>query len=510
MTKIYTILLALLLQFIISFQLQAQSVSSTVIDAETKQVIPYASIRLASNKGVISNEEGKFTLVLDNAVATDSIFISSMGFESLSTTIASMTDTLFLQPKAIELNDVIVSNKTYEADELIDLIKENLEKNYTTELTKKRLFFRTSEFQNMTRTDVDFKKSTIEALNEAFLDSVMETVPKRTEYYTEVLCDLYGNYTEEDQKIDIIKASTLYDKSKELDFESLEKRFNDILAKNVKKDSYLKIKSGLFGTKVTSDEFMPNEEKVDSTDTAAVEKLVEEEKKRKLEQKQNFGKYRKQRLSRFFTHFFFNEDSELNFISKSRKYDFTIADFTYFGDDPVYIVHFEPKGSADYRGTLYVQADDFAVVRLDYENVKSLKTFKLLGLSFNRYQDKGKLFFTKKGTQSYQLSYAEQTEASLFGIKRPLKIIEKNKVVKGRNKQNELFVKLDFQIQNSLKNEVVNFETTPISKALFEGYKENNTVSPTYLPKYDPTFWEGYSIMEPNAAIKKFTADEAK
>jgi hypothetical protein len=26
------------------------------------------------------------------------------------------------------------------------------------------------------------------------------------------------------------------------------------------------------------------------------------------------------------------------------------------------------------------------------------------------------------------------------------------------------------------------------------------------MPKYDPTFWEGYAIMEPNTAIKEFTS----
>jgi hypothetical protein len=26
------------------------------------------------------------------------------------------------------------------------------------------------------------------------------------------------------------------------------------------------------------------------------------------------------------------------------------------------------------------------------------------------------------------------------------------------------------------------------------------------MPKYDPEFWKGYAIMEPNTAIKEFTS----
>ena len=69
---------------------------------------------------------------------------------------------------------------------------------------------------------------------------------------------------------------------------------------------------------------------------------------------------------------------------------------------------------------------------------------------------------------------------------------------------------MDFVFINVEKNEMIVFETENISQATFDNFTENNVVLPTYLPKYDPTFWEGYAIMEPNTAIKEFKSVSSK
>ncbi len=458
------------------------------------------------NKGMITNEEGRFTFLLDKSVAaTDSLFISCIGYESIGKPLGQFTEkTIVLRPKAIELKNVIVSNKQYSADEIIELVQDNLEKNYSSNLTKKRLFYRNSSFQRMNKLNYSLKKSTIAAFNKKFIDSIIRTVPKSNSYYTEVLGDLYGNYDSEKQKLNLIKASKLYDKSMELDFERLEEKFNTIIKENVKTDSYFKIKSGLFGTKVDADELFESE--VDSTDVATLNKELEEKKKNEEEEKKNFATYRRKMLGAILNYLPIHEDSDLNFISKSRKYEFTLQDFTYLGENAVYVIDFKPKRSADYKGTLYINSDDFALIRADYENVKSLKTFKLLGISMNEHLSRGKIIFSRGIDNSYSLRYFESESGNRIGIKRPLKIIEMNKRVKGRNKQNELSGKVDLALTNIEKKEVVVFETSSISNPDFEAFKENNTILPTYMPNYDPEFWKGYNIIEPNTAIKEFTS----
>lgn len=490
------------------FTANAQSLSAFVIDSVSQQPIPYATVQL-KEKGVITNEDGNFNFVLNETIQdTDSLTISSMGYETLSKPIAEFTtNKILLTPKAIELKEVIVSNKNYTADEIMDLVEDNLEKNYTNDLTKKRLFHRESSFDRWTKSDFKVKKSSIDVLNQQFLDSVISTVPKDNSYYSEIVGDLYGNYTKETQKLDLLKASKLFDKSKDLDAEKLEEKFNEILKDNVKPGSYFKIKSGLFGTKIDSDEVSQLfEEEVDSTDVAAVNKELEEKKKNKEEEQKNYANWKKGNLSSILSGLPTQEDTDLNFIIKSRKYDFTLNEFTYLGNDAVYVLSFKPSGSADYEGTLYINSDDFAILQVDYTNIKPVKKFNLLGISANKYLSKGKIIYGKSPNGSYGLRYLESETGTRIGLRRPLKIIEKNKIVKGRNKQNELSGDIDFVFINVVKNEMIVFEAEQISQASYDGFSENNTISPTYMPKYDPTFWEGYAIMEPNTAIKEFTS----
>lgn len=506
--RISTSLLLILFTLFSVFNGNAQSISSRILDSTTQKPVPYVTVQWANKIGAITNEEGSFSLQLkENFQETDSLFISCLGYESIARPLNQLDKTIiYIKPKAIELNEVIVSNKHYTAEEIIALVKENLQKNYDRNPTKKRLFFRKSSFQNMLKTDYTLKKSTIKALNKRFLDSILNMSPKSNSYYTEVLGDLYGNYNLEQQKLDLIKASELYDKSMELDFEKLEEKFNEIIKANVKTDSYFKIKSGLFGTKVDSDEIFENE--VDSTDVEALNKELAKTKKNQEERKKNFGKYRRKALGEIFANLPIAEDPTLNFISKSSRYEFTLQNFTYLGSDAVYVIDFKPKRSEDYRGTLYINSDDFALIRADYQNVKSIKTFKLLGISLNTYLSKGKIIFSKGNDNRYGLRYFESESGNRIGIKRPLKIIEKNKHVKGRNKQNELSGKIDFAFSNIEKNEIVVFNSQNLSDSDFESFAENNSILPTYMPSYDAEFWIGHNIIEPNQAIKEFTATE--
>jgi hypothetical protein len=490
MNKKPTLLLLFTFFVFTIYNTSAQNLSANVLDSITQQPIPYATVQL-KEKGVITNEEGNFNFILNETIQeSDSLIISSMGYETLAKPISEFTSTkILLRPKAIELREVIVSNKNYTADEIIDFVVDNLDKNYKTDLSKKRLFHRSSNFDRWTKSDFKVKKSSIDILNQQFLDSVIITVPKDNSYYSEIVGDLYGNPHEELLKLDLLKASKLFDKSKELDAEKLEEKFNEILRENVKEGSYFS-------------EFL--EEDVDSTDVAAANEQLEKKKKDKEQQQKNYANWKKSQLNNIFSNLPTQEDNDLNFIVKSRKYDYTLQEFTYLGNDAVYVISFKPSGSADFEGTLYINADDFAVLQIDYSNVKPVKKFSLLGISTNTYLSKGKIIYQKDAFDHYGLRYYESEIGERIGVRRPLKIIEKNKIVKGKNKQNELSGDMDFVFINVVKNELIVFESDQIDQATYDDFTENNAVSPTYMPKYDPTFWEGYAIMEPNTAIKEF------
>jgi hypothetical protein len=348
------------------------------------------------------------------------------------------------------------------------------------------------------------KKSTIKEFDKDFFDYLISEVPKNNTVYNESLGDLYGGSDTEEQKLDLIKASELYDKSMELDFEVLEEKFNDIMQKNVKRDSYFKIKSGLFGTKVDADEMF--EVEVDSADTAALNAKLEEEKKNKEDRKKNFARYKRRTMANLFKNLPVFEDSDYNVLFKQGRYEFDLEDFTYLGDAAVYVINFKPKRSEEFQGVLYVNSDDFALIRMDFENVKSLRDFSLLGVSMNEYLAKGRIIFSKGNNDKYHLSYYDIHKGIRVGFRRPLKIIEKNKNVKGRRKQNEVSMKVDLSFGNRNRYELVVFDETPINSSQYAAFKEKNTVLPTYMRNYDPEFWKGHDIIEPNEAIKTFTS----
>ncbi len=488
----------------------SQNISATIIDSTSLKPIPFATIQWSVDKGIITNEDGEFNLNIDQSIQLkDSIYISSMGYTTLGKTFEELKDSIiYLSPNTILLKNVIVSNKNYTADEIIDFVKENLDKNYNRDYTKKRMFLRERYFQNTNKTNYSDFESTITAFNSHFLDSVIQSIPKSDERYTESLFDLYGNYNEGNQKIDLIKASELYDKNSEVDVKKLEERFNKIIKENVKTTSYFKVKSGIFGSKIDSEGLFNTE--IDSSDVDALNKKLEEEQERKKDRKIYFAKSIKKEVGNRFKNLFFMDNTDLNFITKSRKYEFNLIEYAYLGTDPVYVINFKPKNGADYQGTLFVNFDDFAILRADYENVKSIKTFKLLGISMNQYLNKGKMIFYKDSDKKYNLRYLEYENGAKVGIKRPLKIIEKNKVVKGKNKQNELSLKMDLALTSTNKYEIVVFNTEKSTSATYDSFTENNHVLPTYMPNYNPEFWKGYNIIEPNTAIKEFTSKEVE
>lgn len=496
--KLFSAILFVCLGFIC----HGQNLSSVILDSLTKEPVPYVTVQL-NKRGMITNEEGRFSFLLDETVKeTDSLFISCIGYESIGKPILEFTESvIYLKAKAIELNPVIVTNKQYTPKEIVELVEEGLAKNYHQGLSKKRLFLRQTFQNNIIKTNYTLKKSTIDAFNKAFLDSVIRTIPRSSSFYTEILGDLYGGSDAEEQKLDLIKASELYDKSKELDYDALEERFNEIVKKNVKTDSYFKIKSGLFGTKLDSLELST---KVDSTDSQALEKAMEQEKKNKEERKKFFSKYQRNTLGNLYENIPIFEDSDYNVLFKPGRYTLVLENFTYIGDAAVYVISFKPKGSQDYEGKLYINSDDFALLRMDFENVKPLRKFKLLGVSLNEYLAKGEIIFSKGEDGLYHLRYYNIVKGNRVGFKRPVKIIEKNKNVKGRRKQNELSLKVDAAFGSRNRYELVVFDYDQIASGIYESFKENNNVLPTYLPNYDPEFWQGYDIIAPNQAIQEF------
>ncbi len=485
-------------------QLTAQSYSAQLVDAKTKKGIPYATIQYGENQGVITNEEGNFSFNLDaRTQLLDSVYISSMGYEKVGFALEQLEDSIItVRPKAIQLNSVYVFDEELDVNDIIERMKERLPQNINNEPIKQRYFLRQSVFGNIQKVDFGFEKSTIEELDKELIDSIAMAIPRNSHHYTEALGDFYK--TPKGQKVNVLKAAELYDKSDIGSFEDLGERMEEMFKRNVKPDSYLKIKSGIFSQKMQVEEMMEDLESDETTNEDA--EALENE----IQRDTISGVVDGQRhiFDELLQEVFHQEDSKLDLIEKTRKYEFKLIGYTDIDDAGVYVIDFIPKGGADFKGRVFVNIEDYAVMRIDFENLKNLRNFRLLGIFYRETLYKGSMQFSKLNNERYELKFADFSFGRWFRFDRPLDVIEKNKNVKGRRKQNELKLNIDFRMTNTNKWELVVFENTLIDQNQFEAVKEDKSIKATYMPAYDPEFWKGYTIMEPNQAIREFTVSK--
>ena len=494
--KIKSVFFLLIILLISSALLNAQELTAVVKDSISQKVIPFASIYVNSGSGVVSNEEGHFRLQYDASKEKDSLFISCMGYKTLNIPFSKVKDTVFyLSPKTIELNSIILSNNQLDVKEILKEIQKDIPEKYELGLTKKKLFFRETGSQEFKILEVKIKKTSITEFNQTFWDSTLVKIPRKNSWYFELIGNLNGDYNKKNQKLELLRALELEDKEKTAIFENIEKLFDTILKQNVKSNSFFKVRSGIIGGKVEADEINNTSE-----DTLTSKQKIQKE-------KDDFLKWRKRVLSNSIISLFDEEKLDLTILKKASKYKFTQTDFTYLGDTPVYIINFYPDGNADFKGKIYVDADKLALIRIEYKNIQPIRDFSMFGVSFKEDLREVIVQFKKTASEKYSLEYFDFNTSFEGGFDRPLVITEKNKIVKGRNKQNQLKMDLNVVNRNNQRYQLVIFETIPLDIHVFEDFQEKAKILPVNRITYDPNFCEGYMIIEPNAAIKEFRVD---
>lgn len=97
-----------------------QDYKGKVVDSETKEPLPYVNIGIfGKGIGTVSDEEGLFHLPIDKArfTSSDVVQFSSMGYETIKKTMSDLEfvyneyPEIQMQPKNVELNEVVVTNK---------------------------------------------------------------------------------------------------------------------------------------------------------------------------------------------------------------------------------------------------------------------------------------------------------------------------------------------------------------------------------------------------------------
>ncbi|WP_291728738.1 serine hydrolase [Bernardetia sp.] len=144
-TKSYFIFLLLSILHFSSFA-QTTVFEGTLIDKETKEVLPFCNIYFQNTQlGTVSNSEGRFRLLVPKEQEKDTLFISYMGYSTKKIYLPhlfSQEGNLIIELERDETKLDAVVVQSYTADFLVEKAIENISKNYYSDPIKTRGFYR--------------------------------------------------------------------------------------------------------------------------------------------------------------------------------------------------------------------------------------------------------------------------------------------------------------------------------------------------------------------------------
>ncbi len=490
MSTKFTILL-----FLLSGSIYAQTISSVIVDSQTNEPIPFATITVSAYNGVMSNEEGRFSISVEDPKPTDSLSVMCMGYQTLQLPVDKpVPDPIKLVENVFQTVPVFIETRALNAEDIVDKVKEGLNTNYEIDYQKAQIFSRNSGNDNIKRFKLTVKKSTVDGINQKTMDEFANSFNRNYVYLNETLSDAVfngynaGNY---------IPLRTLMIQSKEelASADKIQAKALQFVQESFKTDSRLIIRTGII--------------RLDKTES--IDSIIKTMKSDIKAQKDTLVSTADETKKRAFIHdnFFLKKGSKIDFLLKSNRYRFVKEGYTTIDGSWVYILSFTPKGRAKFKGKLYINAEDFGIVKAEYQSARPVynKLFNMFGVKANELSVRGSFIF-KQIDGKYFLTYFNKLNVSEFGIDRPFDVIEKNSNVKGRKRINKLKFNLDIYGVNTNKTEVVFSNYRPVSKETFEGFKPTKDHIKKVLNAYDPSFWRGYNILTPEKAIEQIKVEE--
>lgn len=473
----------------------AQSVSGTLIDKGTEESIPFATVQLGQDYGVITNEEGGFSIITKKFNENDSIIFSIMGYDRKSIALKDFDGgKVYMKKNVEELDEVLLLNKKLTAEEIMLKVNENLAKNYNFSLSKFTVFNR-SKYVNIFH-EIDFEvkkahhfieKEVLRELNHT-IDSLANTSEgEQSTYYDAFLSDVYIG-KKDSVKVKLTKATKLINEEESRSSEKLQEKVFKSLLEKLKSANTFSVRTGIIPIEDSLKLEVEEEDDIDSLKTKWIGNRFE----RLLEVKDP------------------KDIMDFGFINETNDYVYKIEDISTFNGELIYILSFVRdtglfSGNGRYAGTLYISADSFAVVKLEYgfaddEHGTKVNLKFLLGVKFVEKQDSGIMIFERTETGRYVPKYIE-THGGGYGY------VSRNFVLK-ENDERQDRIKLKFDITMGVTN--LNVEkwlfvsAETISEDDFANFQEDEGIAIEKVSEYNPEIWKDYNILSPSEAIREY------
>lgn len=470
---------------------QQKVITGYVIDALTSQPLAYANIGvLGQSQGSISNDEGYYVLSIADVLPTDTIFFSFIGYDPLKMTVSSVQDSsnVALVKRAVELSDISILSREYTPLEVIDMMKSSFKKNHPSSMIRQQVFRRDASYSTIHKSDVEYKKSSFDAIDQSFVDHFNNNMPEQLNVFFDNLLDMY--YGKGERKIVPIQGQTLLEN---WDFNAEFSKRIDMLAGDIgdgmtSEDNYFKVRSGVFAGKLdlgTDTSFILNE------DSLSVSMGTD--------QLQSDLNYLRRNYSTI-------NSKRFDFITEYSWYDYSLIDVSIINGELAYIISFKPnKRKAKYEGTICIAMDSYALLQIDYAFAegKEGRAMSLLGVNYGVENRSGRVIFEKRGDAHY-LKYLYRESKEHFAIDRSVAL--KRKKDSGLFDKTLQEVKLDVNFDVTLlqKKEMLVVSQETIDQTTFDNVVQPATYKLQKVHEYSPEMWENSSIIGPSKALRDY------
>lgn len=147
------IILLLIASQFMAFSQPLQKFSGKIVDRETKEPLPFASIFIKEKPiGTVTNADGEFDFYIPIEYAQDTLVISMMGYSPYRVRVADIKEPrklmIGLAVKSIQLNEVIITDKKTDPKEIVLNAIKKIESNYPQKPYMLQAFYRETHQEN--------------------------------------------------------------------------------------------------------------------------------------------------------------------------------------------------------------------------------------------------------------------------------------------------------------------------------------------------------------------------
>lgn len=464
-----------------------------VFDFETKEPLPFANIFIEGKSiGTISNSLGEFVLDLEIANNNDSVIFSYMGYENfkVSTKDIKEFELIYLHKSLLKLPNVSIYAQNLSVNDIIKLIETNYNENYPHHNFRSKIFFHNYLNISFSReNELELKKSNFEMLNGELISDVFNMIPKEIIQYQDCIIDIF-NYNDK-RKIQPVKGISLEEGSMEKFEKQIDEKLTDLYLdfEESKKNNkvYYKVNSGLLFNVDIDDEELDSVEEFHNKDS--LNYYIQ-------------TNYLKNDINNLMKQYVDIKSKNWDFISNPNKYQYEM-NLNVLNDELVYEIIFKPKKNGLYKGIMYVNSDNYAILQLDYEYApgKSNQNFQLFGLGYSMKNRGARVIFAK-GDTGYYLKYLKAKKITFASLNRNISLLKKEKRIFFDKILNKIKLEMELAVDIYYNSEILVLDKDELTK---ENYDKIN--EPKYMKfkkefAYTSEMWENRTVIVPNKELK--------